>query len=372
MISKKNLTIAILPLLIFILSACSLGTNSSGISASPDLGGVFLSNDSGVNFKQFSAVPSVSGMPGSIGSLNVNTLALDPSDSTAIYLGSFDQGLYYSYNITTGWIESKTFPKTTVTSIAINPNNKCDIYSAFANHLYRSVDCARTWKQIYLDADPSAVFTTLVIDFYNSANLYLGTSKGDILKSIDEGNSWRVMKRLENSVAKIVLSPRDSRQVYVADRNAKLYTFSSNTDTNPKTSANIIDNFAVNNWTDLNSVLQDMQIGYNLRGLVIVPVDNSIFLATDSSIVKSTDNGVTWQKLNLLPDEKDGIIRTIAVNPKDSKQIYYATNLTFFRSVDGGVSWSNKKLPTSRGASGILIDYKNPNNIYLGVREITN
>ena len=74
----------------------------------------------------------------------------------------------------------------------------------------------------------------------------------------------------------------------------------------------------------------------------------------------------------MLPSEKDGIIRTMAVNPLDAKQIYYATNLTFFRSVDGGVTWSNKKLPTSRGASAIVIDYKNPNNIYLGVNVISN
>ncbi len=374
MTNKKISLLVLLPLLIVVLSACSFsfGGDNSGTSAGPDLGGVFLSTDSGVNFKQFSAVPSVSGMPGSIGALDVSTMSLDPSDSTAVYMGSYKQGLYYSYNITTGWNEAKTFPKTTVTSIAVNPENKCDIYSTFANRLYRSVDCARTWKQIYLDADPNALFTTLAIDFYNPVNLYLGTSKGDILKSIDGGNSWRVMKRLDVSIAKLVLSPKDSRQVYVVDKNSKLYTFLSNTETNPRTSANIEANFAVDNWTDLNSVLKDMEIGYNFRGLEIVPSDGSIFLATDSAIVKSSDRGVTWQKLNLLPSEKDGIIRTIAVNPKNSKQIYYATNLTFFRSIDGGASWSNKKLPTSRGASFILIDYKNPNNIYLGVREITN
>jgi photosystem II stability/assembly factor-like uncharacterized protein len=93
-----------------------------------------------------------------------------------------------------------------------------------------------------------------------------------------------------------------------------------------------------------------------------------VFLATDSAIAKSPDNGVTWQKLNLLPTDKDGIINTIAVNPQDSNQIYYATDLTFSRSTDGGASWSNKKLPTRRGVSSIIIDYQNPTNIYLGMR----
>jgi BNR/Asp-box repeat. len=371
MTCKKIVFLALLPLLALSVSACSFSTGLSGeSSAGPDLGGVFLSTDRGVNFKQQVAVPSISGMPGSINSINVRSLVLDPSDSTAIYLASYEQGLFFSYNITTGWEEAKTFPKVTVTDIAVNPSNKCDIYSTFANRLYRSVDCARTWKQIYLDADANAIFTTLAIDFYNPSNLYLGTTNGDILKSIDGGTSWRVIKRLNEAVAKLILSPKDSRQVYVADRNAKLYTFLSNTNTDPNTSADIDSNFAVDNWTDLNVVLNDLQIGSTFKDLVIVPADGSIFLATESSIVKSPDHGVTWQKLKLLPSEKDVTIRAMAVNPKDSKQIYYATSLTFFRSIDGGASWSNKKLPTSRAASTILVDYKNPNNIYLGVKAV--
>ncbi|MEI6835570.1 MAG: hypothetical protein WCK59_01940 [Candidatus Falkowbacteria bacterium] len=372
--SQKISFLVLLPLLALSLSACSfsLSSNSSATSAGPDLGGVFLSLDSGVTFKQQVAIPSVSGLPGSIGSLNVRSLVLDPSDNTAIYLASYKQGLYYSYNITAGWNEASTFPKVTITNLAINPDSKCDLYATFANRLYNSTDCARTWKQIYLDSNQNVVFTALAIDFYNPANIYLGTSEGAILKSIDGGTSWRVMKRLDQSIAKLVLSPRDSRQIYVLTQNAKLYTFLTNTKTNPNTSADLEANFAVDNWTDLNSVLKDLQIGDNFRDFVIVPSDASMFLTTDHMIAKSLDHGITWQKLNLLPSEKDGIIRTMAVNPQNPKQIYYATNLTFFRSIDGGATWSNKKLPTSRGASSIVIDYKNPNNIYLGVNETSN
>lgn len=371
--SQKISLLIFLPLVLFTLSACSLSTTSSGTNnpaaSGPSLGGVFLSTDRGVNFKQQAAIPSVSGIPGSLNSLSVKTIFQDPSDSNAIYFGSYDKGLFYTYNINNGWNDVKTFPRVTVTSIAVNPNNKCDVYATFANRLFRSVDCSRTWKQIYLDADDTVIFNTLVIDYYNPANLYLGTSKGDILKSIDGGNSWRVLKRLNDGVVKIVLSPRDSRQVFVATRTAKFYSFTTDTNTNPKNSANIEINFSVDNFTDLNSVLKDLKIGDRLVDLIIASTDASIFLVTDSNIVKSTDKGISWQKLSLLPAEKDGIIRAMAVNPQDTKQLYYATDLTFFRSIDGGVTWSNKKLPTSRSASYILVDYKNPNNVYLGVRE---
>lgn len=372
--SSKISFLILLPLLLLVLSACSLSltSNPSPTAAGPDLGGVFLSVDGGLTFKQQVAIPSISGMPGSIGNINVRSLVLDPSDSTAIYLASYDQGIYYSYNITTGWNEVKAFPKITVNNLAVDPDNKCDIYATFSNRLYRSVDCARTFKQIYLDSNPSNAFTALVIDFYNPINLYLGTSDGDVLKSIDGGNSWRVIRRLDQGIAKLTLSPRDSRQVYVVTKDAKLYTFLSNTDTNSNRSADIEANFAVDNWTDLNKVLTDLQVGENFREFIIVPSNGLMFLATDHAIATSPDHGITWQKLNLLPSEKDGIIRTMAVNPQNPKQIYYATNLTFFRSIDGGATWSNKKLPTSRGASEIVVDYKNPNNIYLGVNEISN
>lgn len=367
--NKKKIGLIVFLSLTTLLSACSLG-GSSATSTGPSLGGVFFSTDGGISFRQYSAVPSVSGAPGSINSLSIKTLAADPSDDKAVYLGAYDQGLYQTYDIASGWNKVTNFPNVTVNDIAVNPKNKCDIYATFANRLYRSVDCARTWKQIYMDASQEAVFSALVLDFYNPSNLYLGNSRGDILKSIDGGTSWRVIKRLDSEISKLILHPEDSRQVFVATKNAQIFSFISNTRTNPNNSADIEANFALDNWSDLNVVLKDLDVGFNFVDLVISPDDNSLFLATDKVIVRSPDKGISWQKLNLLPSEKEGIIRALAVNPKNAKQIYYATSLTFARSIDGGVTWSNKKLPTSQTTSVILIDKNNPNNIYLGVRDV--
>lgn len=366
--NKKKISFFIFLPLAALLSACSFG-GSSATSVGPSLGGVFFSSDGGVSFRQQSAIPSISGTPGSINALSIKTLAADPSDDKAVYLGTYDQGLYQTYNIADGWNKVSSFPNVTVNNIAVNPKNKCDIYVTFANRLYRSIDCSRTWKQIYMDASQEAVFSAMVMDFYNPNNIYLGNSRGDILKSIDGGTSWRVIKRLDSEIAKLVLHPEDSRQIFVATKNAQIFSFISNTKTNPNNSADIEANFALDNWTDLNAVLKDLEIGVNFIDLIISPSDNSLFLATDKIIARSPDKGISWQKLNLLPSEKDGIIRAVAVSPKNAKQIYYATNLTVARSVDGGATWSNKKLPTSQVTSVILIDQNNPNNIYLGVKD---
>ncbi len=368
MTSKKTYLLLMFPVLTVLLSACSLSFNSgqkTAVNTSPDLGGVFLSVDSGVNFKAQSYTPSVSGKPGNISDVNVASLTLDPSDNTALYMATYNKGLYYTYNILTGWLEVTGLPKVTINAVVVNPKNKCDIYVVYANRLMRSVDCNRTWSQTYLDAKQTTIFTALTIDPYNPLNVYLGTSNGDILKSIDGGYSWRTLHRLTESVSNISLSPQDSRRVYVVTRTAKVYSFFTNTATNPNTSENIDSNFAVNDFKDFNKVLQDMKVGNIYKDFVVMP-DDQLFLATTQNILRSPDHGVTWEKLTLLPAEKDAIIRAIAVNPKNNQEIYYASSFTFFKSSDGGATWSNKKLPTSRFASDILIDDKNPNVVYLG------
>jgi len=243
MINKRNYFFILLPFLVLLLSGCSVSLNSGGSSVnsnSPDLGGVFLSVDSGVNFKSQSLTPSVSGKPGNITAVNVKSIAIDPSDNTALYLATYNQGLYYTYNILTGWLEVPNLPKTTINAVVVNPKNKCDIYVVYANRLMRSVDCTRTWSQTYLDAKKETIFSALAIDFYNPANIYLGTSNGDILKSIDGGYSWRAIKRLEEPIMSIILSPKDSRKIFVATKSARIYSFFSNTFTNPKTSAGMM------------------------------------------------------------------------------------------------------------------------------------
>ncbi|MFA5155642.1 MAG: hypothetical protein WC453_04380 [Patescibacteria group bacterium] len=364
--SLKNLRLFILlPLVALLASACSVTTNSSGVSGGVD-SSVFLSTNSGDSWQSMTSVPTTSGRPGSIAELNVNVMTIDPEDSLAVYLASFDQGLYYTYKITDGWRRVSELPVATVNDVRVDPKNKCVIYAALANRLYRSADCARSWTQVYFDSNQSVAVTTIAVDHYNSRNVYIGTSRGEIIKTIDSGASWRTIQRLEEGVAKLSISPQDSRLIFVASSKNKIYSFISNTNTNAADSQNIDQNFLVDNWTDLNTVLKDFNLGSSFRDIVIDPSNGVIYLATDKLILRSPDNGVTWENVKLLPPEKDTVINAFAVNPQDPDVLYYVTNTAFFRSTDGGTTWTTKKLPTARAGRSLLVDFDNPNNLYLG------
>ena len=347
-----------------ILSACSFG----GSQETADLGAVFVSTDSGARLTHQPYVPSISGKPGSISSINVRTLTIDPSDNLRVYLGTYGNGLYYTPNVSEGWQKVKSFPAdVTVNEVVVNPQNKCELFAIFGNQLLHSIDCTRSWSQLYLDADAKVIFNTLAIDPRNPANLYLGTSNGDILKSIDSGVSWRVIHRLDKAVAKIALLPSDSRQIFVADINAGFYSFITNSATDPRNSGDINANFAVQNWMDFKEVLTDLGLDNSFKALEVGASDGLILLATKNIVIKSPDRGISWQKLDLLPSEKQDLIEAVAIDPQNSNNLYYGTQLTFARSTDGGVTWSNIKLPTRRAVSKILIDYRYPNTLYLGV-----
>jgi len=361
---KLKLVLALLSL-VLVLSACSVTTSSTGGSGGTD-SSLFLSTDAGNTWRSVAAVPTIDGRLNSISDVNVNIMTMDPQDPLAIYLGTYDHGLYYTYNATKGWVAVSGLPTTTINDIRVDPKNKCIIYGALANRVYRTSDCARTWTQIYFDNNAGVTVNTIAIDHYNTANLYIGTSRGEIIKSIDSGTAWRTIQRLDDGITRLLISPLDSRLIFVASAKNKIYSFNSNTDTNAAYSDDVTRNFIVDNWTDLNAVLSDYDLGASFKDIVINANDGSIFLATEKLILRSPDNGITWENIKLLQPEKDAVINAVAVDPQNSSNIYYVTNTTFFKSTDNGTTWTTKNLPTSRAGRELLIDFNNPNNIYLG------
>jgi len=366
MLSKILRVSLLLVSVALITSACSISTtsNSSVGSASVE-SSVFLSTNQGDAWVARASIPTSSGRPRSLADINVNTLAMDPQDSQAVYLASFDNGLFYTYDINEGWQEVNSLPKATINDVQVDPKNKCLIYAAIVNRVYRSNDCTRTWEQIYFDNNPGVSVNTIAVDHYNPRNIYIGTSRGEIIKSIDAGAYWRTIQRHANGIARLIISPLDSRLIFAAATNNEIFSFTSNTNTDPANSEDLDRNFVVDNWQSLNDVLKDFNLGSIFKDL-ISSSDGLMFLVTDQHILRSPDKGTTWEKINLIPPEQDAIIRAAAVDPQNSQNLYYVTNTTFYRSADGGATWSSKRLPTSRSGRKLLVDFTNPNIIYLG------
>ncbi|MFA6306924.1 MAG: YCF48-related protein [Patescibacteria group bacterium] len=357
MLKNKFLKVGLLlPLTALMLAGCSLSLNTGSSSSTGGLndGGVFKSLNKGATWAQLSSIQGVNAKR-SFAGVDIISLSLDPSDNKAIYAGSFENGLFYSYDGALGWQIAAGLGKVSIISVAVDPANKCIIYATAANKVFKSEDCSRTWAQVYFDNDLQAIISSLVIDHASSNNIFIGTSNGDIIRSSDKGASWRALDRVNSRVDKIVISPVSSKVMFAGTATKGIFRSVNGGD----------------KWEKMADKLKDFDGSNRFRDLIIVKSEKAnIFLATDYGLLKSTDDGDTWSKIELLTEEEEAKIYSVAVDPSDVDQIYYATGTTFYRSSDGGKNWSSKKLPTSRVGFKLLLDPKNPAILYLAARQI--
>lgn len=343
---KKFLVLFLLAGLIFTAGCVQVETNS-------DFGGVFRSVDNGETFLQKSLLSTPLAALESIGSVNVTTMELDPEDSSALYIGTSNDGLYYSYDMASSWQKANSLGNMTINSLEVSPDNKCRIYAASYNKIFVSKDCNRTYKEIYNDPRSGIIFKELIIDPIIPSRIYAATSFGDILRSEDSGTSWMNIYNLGSEIIDIVI-PKDNADVmYVATKKALL-----------KTQNNGV------NWTNIGN---DFDSGsMDIRKILSIDGKNgnSIMVLTNKNILKSNNGGASWDNLKLVTPPGKVDLYSFAVNPKNEKEIYYAVASSFVKSIDGGINWKSVASPSSRLPYYMLVNPEDPNIIYLGMRKI--
>ncbi|MFA5076531.1 MAG: YCF48-related protein [Patescibacteria group bacterium] len=359
---RKFLVGFLLVILALVISGCTvIGLPGSEQPIAND-GGVYKSTDKGETLVSKVLVPTTTGTPAAINTVNVNKLLLDPQDSSTIYLASNGQNLFFSYDGADSWLRprERLNEMSVINDVAIDAKDSCHLYVAATNRIFKSTNCGRTWKQIYITDRAENNVYSVAVDFYNPNIVYAGTQVGDIMKSTDAGISWQTIKRVSRDwgqeVIRILIDSQDTRRVYFATKNAGLY---KTTD-------------AGNSWVEINDqgALKDLPGAMDFKDLVQDTTKrNSFILVSNWGLLRTTDGGQTWQNIELLSSTGKDKILAVAIDPENSDGLYYCTDTIFVRSLDGGTSWISQNLPTSRACSGLIIDPKNPKIVYMGVKQ---
>lgn len=316
-------------------------------------GGVFKSVNRGEQWTQKVAVPTSGGVK-NFGGANVTVLTIDPQDHQAIYVGTRESGMFYSYDGGESWSGAKAMATGFVAAIAVDPKNKCRIYVAHGAQIKRSNDCSRTFEMIYNEAAPQTFVSAVVSHPLNPSVLYAGTTRGAVLKSVDSGASWTIQANLQGKIVDLVVDPRSTAIVYAAVGGRGVWRSTDDGRT----------------FQDISGGFKTISDANDVRRLILDrATPHALLLASKYKLMRSTDDGATWVTLPIISPESVEIL-ALAVNPKNSKEVYYGTATTFYRSLDGGQSWSTEQLPTKRQASSVLVDPVEPATIYLGILEV--
>jgi len=130
----------------------------------------------------------------------LTTIAVAPTNSEIIYVGTDDSHVWVSTDNGASWNEiSDGLPERWVTRVAVDPTDENMVYATFNGlkwkdpqpHVFRSTDKGTTWSDISSNL-PDAPVNAFAVDPVEPSRLYLGNDVG-MYVSFNSGQSWWVL-----------------------------------------------------------------------------------------------------------------------------------------------------------------------------------
>ncbi|MDD5438394.1 MAG: YCF48-related protein [Patescibacteria group bacterium] len=330
-------------------AGCSLTPSNQGPTG-PDAG-IWKSSDHGQTWVNKKALVDGPRLSAGAAEFAVQSITFDPQDRLTVYLGTKAHGLVYSIDGGDSWQRFKNLEAINVKAVAVDNKNKCTVYSASQNKIYKTKTCGRDWQIAFFDPRTDKQFTQITLDWFNPTVIYSGTNDGDIFKSTDEGVTWQIVKRANAAITYMAVSPQDSRVIYAGTDGDGVWRTLDGGIT----------------WLQIKKEFGDLGEARRVIELILDSSNaNHIFLVHRTGIAESMDGGKTWTAVKLITDAGEGKITWMAIDPNNNKNLVYTGPTALVFSLDGGKTWVSKRLPATSQGSVVSVDPKDGNVIYLG------
>ncbi|MCR4322945.1 MAG: YCF48-related protein [Candidatus Azambacteria bacterium] len=325
-----------------------------------DRASIIRSIDSGTTWFPQVAIDAGSSIP----SVSVLNLTLDHIDSNIIYAGTEGDGLYKSVNNGQNW--EKMYDRNriladdaTIFDVAQDPRDVNNMYIAAFQNKYgvflKSTDGGASFVQTYISQLENYPVEAIALHPSASNMVYIGTGQGGVFVSEDFGETWKVVKWLTGSVTNIVINPYNSFEMYAVVRGRGLFRSAD----------------GGREWKEFSRELSRISAHNNVMMFTMDPGDpNILYLALANGLIRSNNKGGTWEFVKILIPPNALPVDSIAVDPKNSRKIYVGVGALVYQSLDGGINWSVQKLATQKRISEILIDPKDTRSIFLGMKNV--
>lgn len=352
---RKILTILISTFVVLVLAGAGCVSLSSKKSTTSGPAGMFISTDKGESWKSISSVPTLEGVK-SMSSVSVYRLIEDPQDPKAMYIASRKNGMFYSYDDGKSWAQEEA-PVSSgfIYSAAVHPADKCIVYATNGRQIFKTTDCSRSWTEIYRESRSNVNINSLAFNQFPPYQIYVGESNGDLLYSVDEGQSWSRLASVRFRIQHIITNPLIENQIFAISRESGLRR----------------SNDAGKTWESLNDGFKTFSGSLEYRRHYLHPTKPGVlYWVSDYGILVSYNSGDSWEAYELITPPGSAKIYGFAVNPNNEKEIYYTATIndrsTFYKSLDGGKNWITKKLPSGQLPTAMRVHPENGDWIYLG------
>jgi len=318
-----------------------------GVNKEEKKGGMTADTFSGLKFRLIG--PAVA-------SGRVMSIAVNPKNKFEYYVGVASGGVWKTVNDGTTW--TPVFDgegSYSIGWVALDPNDSSVVWVgsgesnsqrsvSYGDGVYRSDDGGKSWSNLGLKK--SEHIGRVVIDPRDSKVVYVaaegplwgpGGDRG-LYKSVDGGKNWKAVLTIsENTgVVDVALDPSNPDIVYAAAYQRRRHVFTL-IDGGPE-SAIYKSTDAGATWNKLKSGLPSVDMGR--IGLAVSGADPNVVYASieaadgKGGIFRSSDKGATWERRNEFDQGAMYYARVVA-DPKNVDRIF-VMNVQLRESLDGG------------------------------------
>lgn len=322
-------------------------------SSGNSIGGVMKSDDAGRTFESRVFIDEERSLARS----SVVSLAVDPSNDHAIYAGTLSDDLYKSIDGADSWGYLTTNLQN-ITNIVINPFNTETLYVSGLyqgrGSVIKSVDGGVTWDRVYVEPADGTNITAMVVSPVNGDMVYIGTSGGTIARTNNGGDAWENLYHAMSSVNALAIDGGDINTLYALISGNDIVKSRDNGVTFESVRA--MKREAV--MKIYEGTLYSMTVSPSISGVIIVGTNRGVF--------RSNDYGLSWEPIDVIASTIGIPIHAIAVNPHDVNQLVYAAAKAVYTSVSDG--WAITDTTSNRIVSVITHDPIDPNVVYIGLQ----
>lgn len=270
------------------------------IYAASAANGIFYTNDSGASWQQFEDLKQGA----------VSDILVDAQDKCAVY-ATMSNKLFKTENCGRDWNNIYFHQKSQValTALAGDAKSPAVLYLGTSEgEILKSADGGHSWQTVYRVAGGKIM--DIIVDPYESKIIYAGTAKKGLYKSSDAGANWNSLGAGLESYSgsheyrKLIYDPATPNALIFSSKFGLLRTIDGG-----------------NTWKIIE--LLPAHKTTNILAVGVNPLNSAEFYyVTASTLVKTADAGVKWSSL-ALPYNR--LTTDIKINPAAGSIVYLAT-----------------------------------------------
>jgi photosystem II stability/assembly factor-like uncharacterized protein len=298
-------------------------------------------------------------------SANLRPLVFATDSNNIVYAGTHD-GLFATTDNGLTWAQNNFLSNIPVSSILIDSSNNIYCGTGYydnGNGVFYSTDGGQNWTQLGL-----AGKIVLSLAFDSQGNLYAGTKQDGLFKTTDLGQTWKQYNDglFRKEVFRLKLNKQDN--IFIGSENEGVFRSTNNGNSFEQIGLPSSNLKNICFWSDsliFASTPSGVQkyrkknrkwsnIGLHDVFGVTISLNGILYAATFADgLFKSTNLGESWEITNLTADS---IMSTYNVLALSDDTVFVATEFNLRKTTDGGNTWTILPVKTSFFSRGMLLN----------------